>query len=113
VDVKFSGIAWKKNEGIYYCSYDKPKQGSQLAGKTDQHKLFFHKLGNKQDQDQLVFGGASKPRRYIGAEVSENERWLIIYAANSTYGSEVYVQDLSKSDPIVTVVDNMKTNPGS
>jgi len=56
IDVKFSGIAWKKNEGIYYSSYDKPKEGSQLAGKTDQHKLFFHQLGDKQNQDQLVFG---------------------------------------------------------
>ena len=112
IDVKFSGIAWKKNEGIYYSSYDKPKEGSQLAGKTDQHKLFFHQLGNKQSQDQLVFGGTTTPRRYIGAEVSENERWLIIYAANSTYGSEVYVQDLSKPSPIVTVVDNMKNQSG-
>jgi len=102
IDVKFSGIAWKKNEGIYYSSYDKPKEGSQLAGKTDQHKLFFHQLGDKQNQDQLVFGGSKIPRRYIGAEVSENERWLIIYAANSTYGSEIYVQDLSKPSPIIT-----------
>ena len=38
IDVKFSGMAWKGNEGFYYSSYDKPK-GSELSAKTDQHKL--------------------------------------------------------------------------
>ena len=45
VDVKFSGISWLKNEGFYYSSYDKPK-GSELSAKTDQHKLYYHKLGS-------------------------------------------------------------------
>jgi prolyl oligopeptidase len=44
VDVKFSGLSWKGNEGFYYSSYEKPK-GSELSAKTDQHKLYFHKLG--------------------------------------------------------------------
>ena len=38
IDVKFSGLSWKSNEGVYYSSYDKPK-GSELSAKTDQHKL--------------------------------------------------------------------------
>jgi len=112
-DVKFSSIAWKKNEGFYYSSYDKPKEGSQLAGKTDQHKLYFHTLGQPQSQDKLVFGGSANPRRYIGAQVTENEKWLVIYAANSTYGGEIYVQDLTKTDaPIVSVVNNMNNQSG-
>jgi prolyl oligopeptidase len=32
VDVKFSGVSWKANEGFYYSSYDKPK-GSELSAK--------------------------------------------------------------------------------
>ncbi|MES2372804.1 MAG: prolyl oligopeptidase family serine peptidase [Bacteroidota bacterium] len=112
-DVKFSGIAWRKNEGFYYSSYDKPKQGSQLAGKTDQHKLYFHTLGQPQSQDKLVFGGSAIPRRYISASLTEDQKWLVIYAANSTYGNELYVQDLTKpNSPIVTVVNNMNTSTG-
>src|SRR5690606_25023140 len=42
IDVKFSGLAWKGNEGFYYSSYDKPKEGSALSAMTDQHKLYFH-----------------------------------------------------------------------
>ena len=53
VDVKFSGIAWLGDEGFYYSSYDRP-DGSVLSAKTDTHKIYFHKLGTKQSEDQLI-----------------------------------------------------------
>ncbi|HEX8327614.1 MAG TPA: prolyl oligopeptidase family serine peptidase [Hymenobacter sp.] len=112
-DVKFSGLAWKGNDGFYYSSYDKPKAGSQLAGKTQIHKLFYHKLGTPQSTDQLVFGGEKTPRRYIGASLTEDERFLVISGANTTSGNELYIQDLSKpNSPIMTVVDNEKSEVG-
>ena len=55
IDVKFSGVSWYKNEGFYYSSYDKPK-GSELSAKTDQHKVYYHKLGTPQSEDALIFG---------------------------------------------------------
>ena len=109
VDVKFSGLAWKGTEGFYYSSYDKPKAGSELSGLTQYHKLYFHKLNTPQSQDQLIFGGEATPRRYIGGYLTEDERFLIVTAANSTTGNELYIQDLSiPGSPIVKVVDNME-----
>jgi len=109
VDVKFSGVSWKGNEGFYYSSYDKPK-GSELSAKTDQHKLYFHKLGTKQNQDKVIFG-ADQKRRYVGGGVTEDDRYLIITASTSTYGNELYIKDLSKlNSPIVTIVDNFKSD---
>ena len=106
-DVKFSGLSWKGNEGFYYSSYDKPKDGSQLSGLTQYHKLFFHRVGTKQSEDVLVFGGDNTPRRYIGGSVTEDDRFLVITAAKSTTGNELYILDLSKpGSPIVKVVDN-------
>lgn len=106
-DIKFSGIAWKGNEGFYYSSYDKPKEGSQLSGMTQYHKLYYHKLGTPQSSDQLIFGGEQTPRRYIGAYLTEDERYLVITAANSTTGNELYIQDLSQpGSSIVNIVDN-------
>lgn len=103
-DVKFSGASWRGNEGFYYSTYDKPKEGSQLAGKTDQHKLLYHKLGTPQSSDQLVFGGTEAQRRYIGGYVSEDQSTLIISAAQATYGNELYIQDLTKPNaPIMSV----------
>ncbi|MBZ0098897.1 MAG: S9 family peptidase, partial [Taibaiella sp.] len=105
VDVKFSGLSWKGNEGFYYSSYDKPKEGSQLSGKTQHHKLYFHKLGMAQSADQLIFGGTETPRRYIGGHVTEDQEFLVISAANATYGNELYLQSLKeKNAPIVPVV---------
>ena len=107
-DIKFSGIAWLHNEGFYYSSYDKPK-GSQLSEKTQVHKLYYHKLGTKQSADKLVFGGEKLQRRYIGASVTEDQQYLVITAANATYGNELYLKDLTKKDskivPIVTGFD--------
>jgi len=105
VDVKFSGISWYKNEGFYYSSYEKPK-GSELSAKTDQHKLYFHKLGTSQKEDKVIFG-ADQKRRYVSGYVTEDDHFLIITAANSTYGNELYIKDLTKpNSPIVTIIDN-------
>lgn len=109
VDVKFSGVSWYKNEGFYYSSYDKPV-GSELSAKTDQHKLYYHKLNTSQKTDKLIFGGDVK-RRYVGGGVSEDEKYLFISAANSTSGNELYYLDLSKPDSkIVTLIDNYEND---
>ncbi|HXH98696.1 MAG TPA: prolyl oligopeptidase family serine peptidase [Sphingobacteriaceae bacterium] len=119
-DVKFSGLSWKGNEGFYYSSYDKPKEGSQLSGMTQHHKLFYHKLGTKQADDQLIFGGEETPRRYISGYVTEDNRYLVITAANSTTGNELYIRNLtipnSQIIPVVTDMNNEHTvieNAGS
>ncbi len=111
VDAKFSGISWRKNEGFYYSSYDKP-DGSELSAKTDQHKLYFHQLGTPQSEDQLVFGGsADQKHRYVGGSVSEDARFLLISASNTTSGNKLYLKDLSApNSPIVAIVDDEKSD---
>lgn len=105
VDVKFSGISWRGNEGFYYSSYDKPK-GSELSAKTDQHKLYYHRLGTAQKDDSVVFGEDIK-RRYVGGGVTEDERYLLITAAISTSGNELYIKDLTKKNAkLVKIMDS-------
>lgn len=106
IDIKFSGLAWRGNEGFYYSSYDKPK-GSELSAKTQHHKLFYHKLGTLQKEDKLIFGGEKTPRRYIHGYLTEDERYLVVTAAVNTSGNELYIQDLK--DPkgsLVPIVNN-------
>ncbi len=75
-DVKFSNISWFKKEGFYYSSYDKPN-GSELSAKTDQHKLYYHKLGTPQREDVLIYGGnPAEKHRYIRAKVTEDNKYL-------------------------------------
>ncbi|TVZ26339.1 prolyl oligopeptidase [Gillisia sp. Hel_I_86] len=111
IDVKFSGISWKGNEGFYYSSYEKPK-GSELSAKTDQHRLFYHKLGTKQSEDKLVFGGTPEQKhRYIGGYVTEDDHYLFISARNSTSGGKLFMMDLTKPNPeLVSILDNEDTD---
>ncbi|WP_138432608.1 prolyl oligopeptidase family serine peptidase [Winogradskyella algicola] len=105
VDIKFSGMSWYKNEGFYYSSYDKPK-GSELSAKTDQHKVYYHKLGTKQSEDQLIYGGTPEEKhRYIYGGVTEDDRYLIITPRVSTSGNKLYIKDLTKPNaPFVEIL---------
>lgn len=108
-NIKFSGVSWSRNEGFYYSSYDKPT-GSELSAKTDQHKLFYHKLGTNQKDDKVIFGLEEK-RRYVGGYVTEDENYLVITAANSTYGNELYIKDLKQpNSKIITIVNNFDSS---
>ncbi len=111
VDVKFSGISWYKNEGFYYSSYDKPK-GSELSAKTDQHKLYYHKLGTSQKQDRVIFGEkAAEKHRYVGGYLTEDHRYLLISAATSTSGNKLFLKDLSKKNSkLITIVNHFDSD---
>jgi len=101
-DVKFSELSWQGNDGFYYSSYDKP-EGSVLSAMTDHHKLYFHKLGTRQSDDKVVFGSDIK-RRYVGGYVTEDGRYLVVTAAISTTGNELYIKDLKKPGSKFTIV---------
>lgn len=105
VDIKFSGMSWYKNEGFYYSSYDKPK-GSELSAKTDQHKVYYHKIGTKQSEDQLIYGGTPEEKhRYIYGGVTEDDRYLIITPRVSTSGNKLYIKDLTVPNaPLVEIL---------
>jgi prolyl oligopeptidase len=109
-DVKFSRIAWNGREGFFYSSYPRPGEGSRLSARTQRHRLLYHRLGTPQSEDLLVFGGDRTPRRYVTAEVSEDGRWLVIYAANDTKRNELYVIDLEGGGmepmPLITGMEN-------
>jgi prolyl oligopeptidase len=105
IDVKFTGISWKGDEGFFYSSYDKP-EGSELSAKTDQHKLYYHKLGTAQNEDELIFGGTPEEKhRYVGGGVTDDNRYLVITASVSTSGNKLFIKDLTKpNSKLITVI---------
>lgn len=109
-DLKFTGIAWKGNEGFYYSRYENPK-GNQLFAKVNYNKVYFHKLNTPQSSDRVIYdGGAQNPQRRAGAYLTEDENYLVLTTSISTTGNELYVQNLadpnSKLTPVVTNFDN-------
>lgn len=110
-DVKFSGISWYKNDGFYYSSYDKPK-GSKLSAKTDQHKVYYHQLGTKQKKDKVIFGEKpNEKNRYVGAVVTDDNRYLLISASVSTTGNKLYIKDLTmENSDFIPILKNTNSD---
>ncbi|PHN01340.1 prolyl oligopeptidase family serine peptidase [Flavilitoribacter nigricans] len=107
VDVKFSGLSWMGNEGFYYSSYDNPKETSELSAKTQHHELYYHQLNTPQSEDELIYGGAKQPNRYIGGTVTEDGNYLVVTGAQNTSGAQVYVKDLRKANsPFIQLQDD-------
>ena len=111
VDVKFSGISWKGDEGFFYSSYDKP-EGSELSAKTDQHKLYYHQLGTAQKSDRLIFGGTPEEKhRYVRSAVTQDNKYLLIAASVSTSGNKLFLKNLEKpNSALVTILDHTKSD---
>lgn len=111
VDIKFSGIQWKLNDGFFYSSYDKP-EGSELSEMTDQHKLYYHKLGTSQSEDILIYGGTPEEKhRYVGASVTEDGRYLFISASKTTSGNVAFLKDLSQENsPLLPLDESYSTD---
>ncbi|AEL26614.1 prolyl oligopeptidase family serine peptidase [Cyclobacterium marinum] len=111
-DAKFTGISWEGKKGFYYSTYAQP-DGSKLSAVTNDHRLYFHELGTTQAEDVLVFGNDETPKRYVSGTVTEDGQVLVISAANSTTGNELYIKDLSKAGNIIKpIVANMNNNHG-
>ena len=115
--VKFSGAAWY-NDGFFYSGYDKPEKGEELKEQNKYQKIFYHKLGDPQEKDKLIYEDREHPLRYVSADVTEDSRYLILVVSEGTSGNELYYKELGDEEavfkPLVTgfdydtyVIDNM------
>ncbi|MFC3561494.1 prolyl oligopeptidase family serine peptidase [Pedobacter jamesrossensis] len=100
---KFSGAAWK-GDGFYYSRYDEPVKGMELSAANQFQKVYFHKLGEAQTADKLIFEDKTNPNLYFGADVTEDERFLILYASAGTSGNALFYQDLTEVDSKISLL---------
>ncbi len=92
---KFGGIAWCGN-GFYYCHYNKPAEGTELTAKNEHIKIYYHTLGDKQDNDKLIYEDRKRSNLYLNAQVTEDEHYLFISISPGTDGVELWYKDLTK-----------------
>jgi prolyl oligopeptidase len=93
--VKFSGISWQA-DGFYYSRYDEPAPGEELSGANEFHKVYYHRLGTSQDEDELIYYNPDHPRRNYGVGTTDDERFVILSESQSTSGNSIYVMDNTK-----------------
>ena len=95
--IKFSGAAWQ-GHGFYYSGYDQPAPGKELTAKNEFQKVFYHKLGDPQTKDALVYEDKKHSLRYFGLSVSEDEKYAFLNVSQGTSGNELYFKDLAKKN---------------
>lgn len=103
---KFTDAAWQ-GDGFYYSAYDTPSKGKEYSNVNEHHKIYYHKLGEPQQNDRLVYENKAYPKRFYTAQVSEDERVLFIYESGEGRGNTLFMQDLTqKSAPVVQLASD-------
>jgi prolyl oligopeptidase len=105
--VKFSGAAWRGDEGFYYNRYPTPAAGKKMAAKNEFQKVYYHKIGTPQSADELVFEDNEHPGRFNGVNVTDDQRFEIRSQSDPAAGKKgnsVFVRDLSKGEKSFTPI---------
>ncbi len=83
--VKFSTVDWSRDgKGFWYSRYDEPQGENALKAKNEFQKLYFHKLGTPQSDDELVYERKDQPDYSFGATASRDGRYLVISVGQGT-----------------------------
>jgi prolyl oligopeptidase len=95
--VKFSQTAWAHSgEGFFYSRYDEPADGWPVDGTTFYQKLFFHRVGTPQSEDELIYHRPDDREMGLLPMVTQDGRYLVIHAWRGTEGENaVFCKDLS------------------
>lgn len=102
---KFSEMSWYK-DGFFYSRYDEPKESDMLKAKVEFQKLFYHKLGTAQSEDQLTFSDSSNPELGFSGEVTDSEKFLVISGwVGSANHNFLYCKDLEADSEVISLVD--------
>jgi len=95
--IKLGTVAWK-NDGFYYPHYDKPDSATQFSKKNEFQKVYYHKLGDAQENDQLIFEEKDSPQHYYATEITEDARFLIVSSRQGSSGNEIYYMDFNSGE---------------
>ncbi|MBP5720490.1 MAG: S9 family peptidase [Bacteroidales bacterium] len=91
---KFTGASWC-GDGFYYSAYDAPEgDGHEYSGKNEGHKVYFHKMGTAQADDELFFSNPAEPLRFYQVSINEEETMAFLYEAGADIGNNLFVMDL-------------------
>lgn len=104
--IKFSAVSWAADEsGFYYSRYPQNRDGDYDDSK--QVAVYFHKLGEPQNKDRLVYQVTDHPTRNPGASLSHDGNYLIITLFDGYETNGVYYRDLrDKKGQVVKLLDD-------
>ncbi len=94
--VKFSGVSWAKDgSGFYYSRYPAPEKGAAFQSLNLNQAVYFHKIGDAQEDDAQIYARPSHPDHGFSASVSSDGKALVVTVWKGTDSRyEVVVIDL-------------------
>ena len=92
---KFTGATWL-GDGFYYSSYDAPEKGRETSAKNSVQKIYYHKIGTPQSEDQLFFMNPTQPLRFYNVDIDHDEKVMTLNEGGMDNGNNLYVRDLTK-----------------
>lgn len=98
---KSSQIAWRGN-GFYYSAFDAPEAGKEYSTKNEFEKVYYHTVGQSQSSDELVYEDKQHALRECYAQVTDDEKILIISVTETTTGNGLIIKDLTKQNAAFT-----------
>ena len=106
--IKFSGAAWTPDGlGFFYSRYDEPKGANEYSALNQFQQLYYHRVGEAQSADTLIYRREDQPRWGFGGHVTDDGRYLIISVSQGTdVKNGVFYQDLRQ--PNAPVVELLK-----
>ena len=103
---KFSGASWQGN-GFYYSAYDAPTNGKEYSNINENHKVYYHKIGDPQSKDQLIYQNPQYPKRFYSASTDEDEKILFIDESGAGSGNNLSLKDLTKTNsPLIPMTED-------
>ncbi|MDR2651608.1 MAG: prolyl oligopeptidase family serine peptidase [Prevotellaceae bacterium] len=103
---KFTGASWS-GDGFYYSAYDAPEKGKEYSNVNENHKIYYHKIGDEQSKDKLAYQNAEYPKRFYSASANDDETVLFIIESGAGLGNRLFMQDLRKSgSPVIEIASN-------
>lgn len=92
---KFTGATWL-GDGFYYSAYDAPEKGRETSAKNSVQKIYYHKIGTPQSEDQLFFMNPTQPLRFYNVDIDHDEKVMTLNEGGMDNGNNLYVRDLTK-----------------
>ena len=107
-NIKFSGVSWAKDgEGVYYSRYPKPNEKTKLKDAVFNQKMYFHKIGQTQKRDKLIYERPDNKKLSVGGGETEDGRWLIVNVSDGTIRKwKVYYKDLLNKNSKLTPLED-------
>jgi prolyl oligopeptidase len=113
---KFWGLSWARDgSGVYYSRY--PALASGRGDDAGRPAVYFHKIGERQESDRLIYAVTDHPTRVPSARVTEDGRYLVITLFDGYQSNGVNLLDLRQPEaritPLFSAWDALYTFMGS